>query len=367
LAFGCLYTLLATVPVMAEDAGGSAGAGLATGTLMGTTVAAQALMPWLLRRIAARTLFVIGLVVLGGPSPLYRYADDIGVILAVTGVRGIGFGIVVVMAAMLVSLFAEPHRRGRSLGIYGFSTALVGVVGPPLGLALHRGGHDDLLFIGSGCLAVAGGALAAVQLPARDIAGPPAGALRAVVSERRIAAPLLALLPASMVFGAVYSFLVLLRPDSATRALLGFGVALTLGRLWGGTKADSVAPSLLATPAMVMSALGALVVALFGQDVVVIAASTALGAGVGVVGSATLADVMQRAGTARYAAGSAAWNMCFDLGAALGSAGLAVIAASSLSAPFVVVASTIAVAGGLAWVLAWAPSAVSGATARESR
>jgi hypothetical protein len=59
--------------------------------------------------------------------------------------------------------------------------------------------------------------------------------------------------------------------------------------------------------------------------------------------------------------------MCFDLGAALGSAGLAVIAASSLSAPFVVVASTIAVAGGLAWVLAWAPSAVSGATARESR
>jgi hypothetical protein len=62
---------------------------------------------------------------------------------------------------------------------------------------------------------------------------------------------------------------------------------------------------------------------------------------------------MRRCGPANYAASSTAWNLCFDGGAAIGSSGLAVVAATgSLEMVFWVAAASVA-AGALAgWYVA---------------
>jgi predicted MFS family arabinose efflux permease len=348
--FSCLYMLLPTVPLIAAQTSGRLGAGMATGVFMTATVASQALMPWILRRFEGHTVFVLGLVVLGLPGVCYALSRHIAVILAVTAVRGIGFGVIAVMGAALCALFADPARRGQALGVYGFFTAGAGIVYPPLGVALFDGGHRQALFVVSSALAIMGGALTWALLPRRALAVPAAGSVRAVVRDRRVLATLLTFFPAAMLFGAIYSFLVLLHPHVGSGALLAFGIAMTSGRLLAGSRVDRTRFEVLAIPAVIVTVLGSLGLGLVTDDAATVVAAAAAGAGCGVLGTATLADVMRRSGAAHYAAGSTAWNLCFDGGAAVGSSGLAVVAATaSLEMVFLLAAAAVAAGGLGAW------------------
>jgi predicted MFS family arabinose efflux permease len=351
--FGCLYLLLPTVPLIAEESSGRLGAGMATGVFMTATVVSQALMPWILRRFEAHTAFVLGLLILGFPGLCYGLSPHIAMILTVTAVRGLGFGVVAVMGAALCALFADPARRGRALGTYGFFTAGAGIVFPPIGVAIFDAGLRDTLFVASSAVAVGGGVLAWLSLPRRALAVPAAGAVGAVLRDRGVAASLVSFFPAAMLFGAIYSFLVLLHPQVGSRALLGFGVAMTAGRLVAGSRVDRTRFPVLLIPAVASTVLGSLALGLVSHAAATVIAAAAAGMGCGVLGTATLADVMRRCGPANYAASSTAWNLCFDGGAAIGSSGLAVVAATgSLEMVFWVAAASVAAGALAAWCVA---------------
>ena len=65
------YLLLSVVPIYAASVGaGEAGAGLATGALMLSTVAAELLTPLLLSRFGYRAAFAAGLLAMGRPSEI---------------------------------------------------------------------------------------------------------------------------------------------------------------------------------------------------------------------------------------------------------------------------------------------------------
>jgi len=104
--FAGFQLLLSVVPLYADRAGGgTTGAGLATAALMLATVLTQVQMPRLLGRLGYRAALAAGLLLLGAPALLYGAAGELPSILAVTLVRGIGFGVVtVVFAAVIVEL-----------------------------------------------------------------------------------------------------------------------------------------------------------------------------------------------------------------------------------------------------------------------
>jgi predicted MFS family arabinose efflux permease len=372
LGFGSFYSLLAAVPLMAENQGGRSAPGLATGALMATTVVTQALTPWLLRRAATRTVFVTGLVALGAPCFLYRLSDDVSLLLIVTAARGVGFGIVAVMGAALCVHFASPQHHGRILGIYGCMIATTGIAMPPIGVAMFDHGQADELFLIAAFLALAGGA-AANLLPRRSLSAPPAGALRALLGDRRILGALVVFFPAAMLFGAVYSFMVLLRPDVGSRALLTYGVAMTAGRLAAGATVDRIGTGIgsLVDGAATITAAAAVAIAVFEQDAVTLLAAFVAGLGVGVLGNWTLAVVLRRAGASHYVTGSTAWNLCIDTGIGVGSAGLAGVAAVlGLRAVFALAAAAFVLACLAARWLNARPPHISGghrATSAEAR
>src|SRR5918997_906496 len=142
--------LLSVVPLYTDEAGGgSSGAGLATAAFMLSTVLTQIQMPRILTRYGYRRVLAAGLLFLGVPAFFYAYAQTLVPILAVTLLRGVGFGIVTVVFAALIVELAPPHRRGEALGLLGVAITLPTIFCNALGLWLaERFGYEVVFFLG---------------------------------------------------------------------------------------------------------------------------------------------------------------------------------------------------------------------------
>ena len=98
LGFTGFAATLASLPWWAVRGGASAAAaGLVTTVMLGVTVVVQFLVPAVERRIGTGRTLAIGVLALGAPSPLYLLSTNLVPMLAVSAVRGIGFGVLTVM------------------------------------------------------------------------------------------------------------------------------------------------------------------------------------------------------------------------------------------------------------------------------
>jgi MFS family permease len=153
VAFAALFgfqLLLSVVPLYTDEAGGgNTGAGFATAAFMLSTVLTQIQMPRILGRYGYRRVLAAGLLFLGVPALFYAYAQTLVPILAVTLVRGVGFGIVTVVFAAMVVELAPPGRRGEALGLLGVAITLPNIFCNALGLWLAgRFGYEIVFLLG---------------------------------------------------------------------------------------------------------------------------------------------------------------------------------------------------------------------------
>ena len=317
------YLLLSVVPLYTEEAGGrSSGAGLATAVFMFSTVLAQTWMPRVLARFAYRTVLAAGLLLLGLPAFLYVPLGEVPAILAVTLVRGAGFGAVIVVLAALVVELAPPGRRGEALGLYGIVLTLPTIFCSALGLWLvERFGYGPVFLLGA--LAPLLGFVAALGIPSPDKQrgeGESAGFFSGL---RR--GPLLRIFllfaSCTAASGVVVTFLPLSAPGpglfSAATALLLLGITSTFFRWWAGRFGDRRDPRLLLAPGLVCAALG--MAALSSEGIVLLGGALLFGAGFGTLQNASLLLTMQNVPKAEYGLGSTLWNVAFDAGTGAGA------------------------------------------------
>jgi predicted MFS family arabinose efflux permease len=321
-AFG-FQLLLSVVPLYAAAVGGgTGGAGSATATFMLTTVLTQVKMPRLLGRFGYKRVLVAGLLFLGLPALLYPLAGGVAGVLAVTLLRGVGFGIVTVgFAALLVEL-APPERRGEALGLFGLAMTLPTILCNPLGLWLvDASGYTTVFGLGGVFPLLALLALAGIRtgsIDREDVGG--AGFLEGL---RR--GPLLRLFlifaAVTSATGVVVTFLPLAVPRSglfsAASALLVFGLTSALSRLWAGRFGDRRDPHLLLAPGLVVAAGG--MVALPQGGPPTLFGALLLGAGVGLLQNSTLILTMDRVAEDERGLGSTLWNVSFDAGTGVGA------------------------------------------------
>ncbi len=119
-SFGALtsfYLLLSVTPMYAVSAGaGSAGAGLVTGSLMLTTVLAEFVSSRLMGRYGYRAVFTAGALLLGGPVPALLAPHSMITIVAVSILRGFGFGLSTVVIGALVASSRACACSGSASG-----------------------------------------------------------------------------------------------------------------------------------------------------------------------------------------------------------------------------------------------------------
>lgn len=314
------YLLLSVVPLYAEAAGGgSSGAGLATAVFMLSTVLAQVGMPRLLARFGYRAVLAAGLLLLGLPAFLYLSFEEVPAILAVTLVRGAGFGAAIVALAALVTELAPPGRRGEALGLYGVALTLPTVFCGALGLwIVERSGFALVFLIGALSPLLAFSAALGIGSSDRHEEG--AGFL-SLFGRPALLRVFVLFTSCTAASGVVVTFLPLSAPGpglfSAATALLLLGLSATFFRWWAGRFGDRRDPRALLAPGLLCAALG--MVALSLEGFALLGGSLLFGAGFGMLQNTTLLLTMERVPKSEYGLGSTLWNVAFDAGTGAGA------------------------------------------------
>ncbi|XRQ12524.1 MFS transporter [Actinomadura welshii] len=360
-----VFLLLSVVPMYAVSGGaGRTGAGLATTSLMLTTVLAELALPRLLGRFGYLPVFAAGLLLLGLPPLALIASSDMATIIAVSLVRGVGFGIAVVVPNALVAELAPPGRRGEALGLFGVTSGLPSVLALPLGVWLaERIGYPPVFIAASVLPLVALAALAALprhlapaSAQARETASgappaPPAGKPReqsfgitAGLRSPGLLRPAVAFGATAVAAGVLITFLPEAVPAGgvAAGALFVQTAATTTARWWAGRAGDRHGAARLLAPAVALAAAGIALLVLVPAPAAVFAAMLLFGAGFGVTQNASLAMMYERAPASGYGTVSALWNIGYDGGMGIGGVAFGVAAThAGFPAAFALTSATI--------------------------
>lgn len=353
------YAVLLTVaPLWAVEGGaGTAGSGLVNGVLLLVTVLTQLLVPRALHRFGWGPVLTAGLVLMGAPGALLVLGNDLGLVLGLSAVRGVGFGVLTVTGSAAVAALVGAERRGEAIGAYGLAVAVPNLVLLPAGPWVAENVGWWVVFAVS-ALPVLGipAALrlaATLRLSAADLPGAVGddGQHGDAVAYRRLLPPMLLLLTVTLAGGAAITFTPQM-VDSATVAaggLLLMGLAAALGRWRVGVLADRYGPRRFVVPLVPLAAAAMAVVAwsVAGDDgartATFCVAMLLLGLCYGALQNLTLLISFAAVSRRHHNVASAVWNVGFDAGTAVGSVAVGVIAGlTSFTTAFLVAAAVVA-------------------------
>ncbi|MGB5952042.1 MAG: MFS transporter [Ornithinimicrobium sp.] len=371
--FAGFAALLPTSPRWAVEGGANeAGAGFVNGVLLLFTVLTQLFVPGLLRRYGWGTVMSVGMVLMGLPALAHILSDALLPILALSAVRGVGFGILTVTGSAAVAELVDPARRGAAIGAYGlaiavpnlvllplspwvaqtygfwiiFVVAALPLVGVPSVWALSRVLHDPPAAEPEGGVGQAGDldAGGAADSPSTDPelieaadSTPDEGEMSGTTAYLRLLRPTFLLLGATLSGGAVTTFApqIVDSGPASIAALFGIGATAALARWQFGGLSDRFGAQRFMWP---LTGLTVVAMALAGFAVLgdsdtalsltlfVIAAGL-VGISYGGLQNLTLVVAFDAVTPQHYRRASAVWNVGFDMGTGLGSVLVGLLAA----------------------------------------
>ncbi len=343
--FSGYAALLSVAPLWAVHGGASeAGAGWVNGVLLLATVVTQFLVPAALRRFDHAQVLAAGLVLLGAPAPAYLLSDGLPVTLALSAVRGAGFGVLTVTSVVLLAELVPANRRGEAIGVYGFAVAIPNVVLLPASVAIaESAGFAVVFWVAALPLAGLPAAFALGRmLRARPHDAVPVAARPDLRTVRAMLRPAAVLLVVTMAGGAMLTFAPQVLRSWSVAALLVMNLLTTVSRWGAGTLSDRYGAGRFLAPAVLLGATGMGLCALaagWSSGGVLVAGAATLGVSYGAAQSLTLVVAFAKAGPGHGPTASAVWNAGFDAGTAAGAVVVgALAAASSFQLGFAVVA-----------------------------
>ena len=303
-----------------------------TFVLLGSTVLTQLGVPRMLARFGHARVLAFGLIAIGGPAFAYLLSDALLPILAVSAVRGIGFGILTVTMSAMIAELVPPERLGAAVGLYGLAVAAPMVLLLPAAVAIQQ--HASFAWV---CLL---GTIPVLGVPWALALGPhlrPEAPAAAVPSEpvgAQVWRPTLVLFVITAAGGALTTFLPQLAGGrTAAAALFVLGLLSALTRWRAGHLADRSGPDAMVAPLLVIGAVGlALVVwgVAGGSRPVPLLLGTALVAiAYGALQNLTLLVAFRGLSRAQVPKASSAWNIGYDAGTAVGALAVGAVASAA--------------------------------------
>lgn len=329
-AMSGFYLLLSAVPAHSAALGGDFAAGLATSMLMATTIAGELCAPRIIAWLGRRTAMIAALLVLALPAPA-SFSESLMLVLLACAARGLGLGVLLVAACGLAATLAPPSRRAEAMGVYGLASAIPAILCVPLGpwaLAQLGPGAIGLLAAGVTLLGLA----CLVALPRHGAQSEQAAHSRRLPSLRGAAWPAVGIALGAIVIGATVTFLPLAHKEIGTGttmlALLLQGLGSAVARWASGRPVDRHGPQGAMTVGLAL-AVGAILALAFEGSAAVLAGMTLSGIAFGIVQTASLAQLLERAPADQADGASALWNAAYDAGLGLGGFVLGTLAATS--------------------------------------
>lgn len=367
--FAGYAALLPIAPLWAVHGGADeAGAGLVNGILLLATILTQPFVPWLLRTFGTGRVLGAGLVLMGVPSLLFMISDRLDVILFLSVIRGLGFGVLTVTGSTAVAHLVSPTRHGAAIGAYGAAIAIPQVLLLPAGPWLVDVVGYWVVFV-LGAISILGVAAAprlsrALQqqeveqlLLGDDAAGsskrqPASGTPPRQRLARRLIRPTVLLIGVTLAGGAIISFAPQMSssPLATAGGLVLLTVTAAISRWHIGSLADRYGIAPFLWPLVVFTVIGLALTAfavtnpLDSQVFAFMAAMALVGVAYGGLQSLTLLLALSVAKRHEYGSASAVWNVGFDAGMGLGSVLVGSIAAGYSFSVALLVAAVLSLA-----------------------
>ncbi|MGY4397499.1 putative MFS family arabinose efflux permease [Sphingomonas sp. UYAg733] len=329
-AMSSYYLLLSAVPAHIATLGGDFAAGLATSTLMATTIVGELYAVRIMGRIGRGPALTFALLALAAPS-LCSLSDSSFIVLLSCAVRGLGVGVLLVAAGGLAARIAPPARRAEAMGIYGVASATPAILCIPIGpWALPQWGPWPIE-LAAALLALAG-TICIALLPRGSVIPEGVCGTNRLPALRDAAWPTASLAFGAIAIGAAVTFLPLAHRELSTGtimlALLLQGLTSAVARWGSGRFVDHRGPQGAMVAGIALTAFATLLLA-FRGDIAVIAAMVLSGVAFGVLQTASLARLLARTTARQVDGASALWNAAYDAGLGLGGFAVGVLAATS--------------------------------------
>ncbi|MGO1193648.1 MAG: MFS transporter [Nesterenkonia sp.] len=333
LGFSGYSALLPVAPMWAAQGGaGPDGSGLVNGVLMLFTVLAQLVVPLSLRRFGWTPVLVAGMLLLGLPSAAFILSDELGPVLAVSALRGLGFGVLTVTGSALVAELVNPAHRGRAIGVYGLAVAGPQVLFVSTGPWIVDQLGFELIFA-VGLLPAA--AVVPAFILGRRVERVPEAKERAPYGS--LLRPMVLLLAVTLAGGALITFMAQMSHSAVLSmvALLFMTVAAALTRWLVGMLSDRFGPRTFVWPLVLITTVGMAAIAWAVYDpqatqvLPLLLGASLVGLSYGGLQNLTLVMAFQVVERPHYGSASAVWNIGFDTGTGLGAVLIGAIAAGA--------------------------------------
>ncbi|WP_307842472.1 MFS transporter [Salinibacterium sp. NG253] len=363
--FGGFVVLIPVAPLWAIQGGATeAGSGWVNGILLLVTVMTQPFVPRLLARLGTGRVLAAGLALLGVPPLLLLVSDQLAWILAISAVRGVGFGILTVTGSTVVANLVDRTQHGAAVGIYGASIAIPQILLVPAATLLADAvgfwavfalGALPLLGISSAprlARILREQAAERELLPATGatpIAPPPGGKSARWMLAVTLLRPMMLLSGVTLAGGALITFAPQMSSSAAATAgslaLLTLSAAVTRWAIGG--LSDRFGANRFLWPLVIIAVAGLLAIAAAVQNpaatgiLLFLVGMTLVGIAYGGLQNLTLLISLAAVPRKQYGTASAVWNIGFDLGTALGSVLIGTLATAFAFSPAILVAAAI--------------------------
>ncbi len=281
-----------------------------------------------------KKLLVISIIGYFLCTVLYLFIHPFGLLLGLRFIQGIFFSIITTAAGSLAADIVPANRKGAGLGYFTMSTNLAVVIGPFIGLLLIQYSSFNVLFIVMSICILAGGILA-VTMNTDDLPKPAhQGKLTFKFNDlfERKALPVAAI--ASLVafsYASVLSFLSVYAQQKDLMAVASlfyavFAAAMLITRPYTGKLYDTRGPQFVILPGIISFAIGLVMLAFVSEPSLFLFSAIFIGFGYGAVTTSLQALAVQSVALQRSGYATATYFTMFDIGIALGSYILGMVA-----------------------------------------
>lgn len=333
LLFGSFYFLLPTLPVFIAEVlkGDESKIGLIIGALSLTAVLVRPLAGFLLDAVGRKQVLFFALISFALAMGAYNFVNSLVLLFLLRVLHGIAWGFASTGAGTIAADVVPPARRGEGLGYYGLSNTLAMAVGPSLGFYILNHAGFSSLFIGSFLIAV----LAWVSMLGISYQVPTAGRERRGINLESFVEPKVFSVSGIMffiavVYGGIISFITLLGKEigiaNSGSYFLIYALVLLFIRPYAGNAFDKKGPLKIMPLGFAAIALSFVLLFLARGTLLFALSAIAMGIGFGIVQPTAMAMAINSVAPLRRGAANGTILSAFDLGIAVGSFLLGVLA-----------------------------------------
>ncbi|WP_409342170.1 MFS transporter [Paenibacillus sp. MBLB4367] len=302
-------------------------------------------------RLGKSRMLLIGLIIYLAATASYYWAGAIALIMLVRILYGVGFGLTSTAVGTMASDIIPPKRIGEGMGYFGLSSGLSMSLAPVIGLAVYQSFGFDVLILVSAILVAIVFPLA-VSLRAAGKEG--AGGLHAAEAKRRaedggakekrgsaengrkrlidkeVLLPCFLNLFFTVTYGGLISFLTMFGKETHIANVGWFflfnALAVMLVRPFAGKLFDRNGPVAVLPAGALFVIAGLVLLSFAASTAVMIVAAVSYGIGYGILQPSLQAWTVKRVSPERRGAATGMFYNSTDLGIAIGSLLLGIVA-----------------------------------------